>query len=92
MALKVELRPHERIIVGNCVITNTDQRARLLIDEPQSTLKGSLDEPVGGMFVTDQKAREKTEFWQRVDHQVVFDIAAGQKRLDSGLREHRLGE
>ena len=31
MALKVELRPHERIIVGNCVITNTDQRARLLI-------------------------------------------------------------
>lgn len=32
MALKVELRPHERIIVGNCVITNTDQRARLLIE------------------------------------------------------------
>ena len=32
MALKVELKPHERIIIGNCVITNTDQRARLLID------------------------------------------------------------
>jgi flagellar protein FlbT len=32
MALKVELKPHERIIVGNCVISNTDQRARLLID------------------------------------------------------------
>lgn len=32
MALKVELKPHERIIVGSCVITNTDQRARLLID------------------------------------------------------------
>ena len=32
MALKVELRPHERIIIGSCVITNTDQRARLLID------------------------------------------------------------
>ncbi|MVT49421.1 flagellar biosynthesis repressor FlbT [Bradyrhizobium yuanmingense] len=32
MALKVELKPHERIIVGNSVITNTDQRARLLID------------------------------------------------------------
>jgi flagellar protein FlbT len=26
------LKPNERIIVGNCVITNTDQRARLLID------------------------------------------------------------
>jgi len=32
MALKVELKPNERIIVGACVITNTDQRARLLID------------------------------------------------------------
>jgi flagellar protein FlbT len=32
MALKVELKPHERIIIGNCVITNTEQRARLLID------------------------------------------------------------
>jgi flagellar protein FlbT len=32
MALKVELKPNERIIVGNCVITNTEQRARLLID------------------------------------------------------------
>jgi flagellar protein FlbT len=32
MALKVELKPNERIIIGNCVITNTEQRARLLID------------------------------------------------------------
>ena len=32
MALKVELKPHERIIIGSCVITNTDQRARFLID------------------------------------------------------------
>jgi flagellar protein FlbT len=32
MALKVELKPHEQIIIGSCVITNTDHRARLLID------------------------------------------------------------
>ena len=32
MALKVELKPNERIIIGACVITNTDQRSRLLID------------------------------------------------------------
>lgn len=32
MALKVELKPHERIIIGSCVITNIDQRARLLIE------------------------------------------------------------
>src|SRR6202162_1143168 len=32
MAVKVERKPPERIIIGACVITNTDQRARLLID------------------------------------------------------------
>lgn len=32
MALKVELKPGERIIIGESVITNQRQRARLLID------------------------------------------------------------
>jgi len=31
MALKVELKPGERIIMGECVVTNADQRTRLLI-------------------------------------------------------------
>ena len=32
MALKVELKPGERIILGECVVTNGDQRTRLLIE------------------------------------------------------------
>ena len=32
MALKVELKPGERIIIGECVVTNSDQRTRLLIE------------------------------------------------------------
>ena len=32
MALKVELKANEKIIIGSCLITNTDQRARLLIE------------------------------------------------------------
>jgi len=32
MALKVELKPGERIFIGECVITNDDQRTRLLIN------------------------------------------------------------
>ncbi|MEM8812287.1 MAG: flagellar biosynthesis repressor FlbT [Pseudomonadota bacterium] len=32
MALKVELKPGERIILGDCVITNDDQRTRLYIE------------------------------------------------------------
>lgn len=31
MALKVELKPGERMIMGDCVITNDDQRTRLYI-------------------------------------------------------------
>src|SRR5436190_10376856 len=32
MALKVELKPAERIILGECVVTNGHQRTRLLIE------------------------------------------------------------
>ncbi len=32
MALKVELKPNERILIGDCVITNSDQRTRFLVD------------------------------------------------------------
>lgn len=39
MSLKVELKPHERIIVGNCVITNSDQRTRLFIDGKAPVLR-----------------------------------------------------
>jgi len=32
MALRVELKPHEKIIIGSCVITNFDKRTKLLIE------------------------------------------------------------
>ena len=32
MALKVELKPGERVIIGDCVVTNADQRTRLIIE------------------------------------------------------------
>jgi flagellar biosynthesis repressor protein FlbT len=32
VALKIELKPNERVIVGDCVITNDSQRTRLLIE------------------------------------------------------------
>ena len=39
MSLKVELKPGERLIVGNCVITNSDQRTRLFIDGKAPVLR-----------------------------------------------------
>ena len=32
MSLKVEIKPRERIILGECVVTNDDQRTRLYIE------------------------------------------------------------
>ena len=32
MALKIELKPNERVMLGDCVITNHDQRTRLKIE------------------------------------------------------------
>jgi flagellar protein FlbT len=39
MALKVELKPGERVFIGECVITNDDQRTRLLIDGTAPVLR-----------------------------------------------------
>jgi len=39
MALKVELKPGERIIIGDCVVSNTDQRTRLVIDGETPVLR-----------------------------------------------------
>lgn len=32
MALKIELRPGERVLIGGCVVTNAEQRTRLLVE------------------------------------------------------------
>jgi flagellar protein FlbT len=32
MALKVELRPGEKLLIGNSIITNSDQRTRLFVE------------------------------------------------------------
>lgn len=39
MSLKVELKPGERMIVGNVLITNADQRTRLYIDGQSPILR-----------------------------------------------------
>ena len=32
MTLRIELKPGERILIGECVITNSDQRARFVVE------------------------------------------------------------
>lgn len=39
MALKIELKPHERIIIGSTVITNGDHRTQFFIDGNEPILR-----------------------------------------------------
>ena len=39
MTLKVELKPHERIVIGNAVIRNGDTRSRLFIEGDTSIMR-----------------------------------------------------
>ena len=39
MALRIELKPGERILIGDCVITNSNQRTRFLVDGRTTILR-----------------------------------------------------
>lgn len=61
MSLKVELKPGEKLIVGNCVITNSDQRTRLFIDGKSPILREkdiltfeTADSPAKRIYLTVQ--------------------------------------
>ena len=61
MALKVELKPGERILVGDCVITNGDQRTRFLLEgmapilrEKDIMTKTRADTPAKRLYLTVQ--------------------------------------
>jgi flagellar protein FlbT len=58
MALQVELKPGERIIIGECAITNCDQRTRLTIDGAMPILRekdiltaGAADTPAKRIYL-----------------------------------------
>lgn len=61
MALKVELKPGEKLIVGTCVITNSDQRTKLFIEGKAPILRekdilspGTADTPAKAIYLAVQ--------------------------------------
>ena len=61
MALRIELKPGERILIGECVITNSDQRTKFLIDGSASILREkdiltaeSADKPAKRLYLAVQ--------------------------------------
>lgn len=61
MALKVELKPGERVLIGECVLTNGDQRTRFLIEGSMPILRekdimtqGNADTPAKKIYLAVQ--------------------------------------
>ena len=61
MALKIELKPDERILIGDCVITNAGKRTRLLVEGAVPILRakdimslGSADTPAKLIYLAVQ--------------------------------------
>ena len=81
MALKVELKPGEKLLVGNCIITNSDQRTRLFIDGRAPILREkdiltaeTADTPakriylaVQLMYIEDDIGQSQTEYFALVE-------------------------
>ncbi len=79
MALKVELKPGERIIIGDCVVTNADQRARLLIEGETPILREKdiltaqrADSPAKRVYLAVQLMYTSKD--PRVHHEVYFTL------------------
>jgi flagellar protein FlbT len=79
MALKVELKPGERIILGNCVITNDAQRTRLLVEGQTPILREkdiltphTADTPAKRIYLAVQLMYTSSD--PRAHHAIYFDL------------------
>ena len=79
MALKVELKPGERIIIGECVVTNDDQRTRLVIEGELPILRekdilttGQADTPAKRLYLAIQLMYTARD--PRAHHEIYFSL------------------
>jgi flagellar biosynthesis repressor protein FlbT len=85
MSLKVELKPGEKLIIGNCVVTNSDQRTRLFIDGKAPILRekdiltpDTADSPakriyfaVQLMYIDEDVERLRTDYFKLINDLVT---------------------
>jgi len=83
MSLKVELKPGEKLLIGNCVVTNSDQRTRIFIDGKVPILREkdiltaeTADTPAKRIYLAVQLMyiQEDVEMLRRDYFQLINDI------------------
>jgi flagellar biosynthesis repressor protein FlbT len=79
MALRIELKPGERILIGDCVITNSNQRTRFLVDgrapilrEKDIVTARQADTPAKRIYLAVQLMY--TSYDPRMHHETYFAL------------------
>lgn len=93
MALKVELKPGERIIIGECVVTNTGQRTRLLIEGETPVLREkdiltatTANSPARRVYLALQLMYTARD--PRQHHEIYFSLLADMLRAAPSTAAH----
>ena len=79
MALRIELKPGERILIGDCVITNSNQRTRFLVDgrapilrEKDIVTARQADTPAKRVYLAVQLMYTSRD--PRAHHEIYFSL------------------
>ena len=101
MALKVDLKPHERLILGDAVVSNGSSRSKLIVENSVPVLRDRdiLREKeaitpcrkiyfmIQLMYIDDSRLMDKyNEYWTLVKD--VVEAAPSTARLLAGISKH----
>ena len=93
MSLKIELKPRERVLIGECVITNDNQRTRLLIDGSVPILRekdimtpGRANTLAKRIYLAVQLMYTAKD--PRVHHELYFSLIRDAMKVAPGMWEH----
>jgi flagellar biosynthesis repressor protein FlbT len=105
MALKIELKPNERVIIGDCVVTNADQRTRLLIEGKVPILRekdvmrlSRADSPAKRIYFavqlmyTSKRPEEHHEFYARLVRDITRAAPSTRPYIESINNQILTGE
>ncbi len=96
MALKIELKPNERFIIGDCVVTNGGQRTRLVIEGNTPILRekdimplGRADTPAKRIYLvvqlmyTSKRAQDHEGLYRKLARKMLKAVPGARPFIDS---------
>jgi len=96
MPLKIELKPNERIVIGDCAVTNAGQRTRLVIEGDVPILRekdimplGRADTPAKRIYLvvqlmyTSKRAQEHEALYRKLTREMLRALPGARPFIDA---------